>query len=83
MGLVEVLWISTQSGSVPALVTAVSLAPFMDVKGLEKEVVLITGYGTIENAVRGIALGRKNWLFLGNDRGGAPPQAQCVQINAQ
>ena len=23
-----------------------------------------------ENAVRGIALGRKNWLFLGNDRGG-------------
>jgi len=23
-----------------------------------------------ENAVRGIALGRKNWLFCGNDRGG-------------
>ena len=23
-----------------------------------------------ENAVRGMALGRKNWLFLGNDRGG-------------
>ena len=23
-----------------------------------------------ENVVRGIALGRKNWLFLGNDRGG-------------
>lgn len=25
---------------------------------------------TAEQALRGIAIGRKNWLFLGNDRGG-------------
>jgi transposase len=33
-----------------------------------------------ERALRGVALGRKSWLFVGNDRGGERPAAMYSLI---
>ena len=50
---------------------------------------LATDNNAAERALRGIAIGRHNWLFLGSDRGGRPAAAHysliasCLRNNVE